>query len=67
MEQVIESLFTPSHADTLKALLNEPFAHAFDHPASNGKSHDVVALIIKMIAMGFQVRHHILQRFPNIR
>ncbi len=36
MKQVIEPIFTPSHAHTFKTLLDKPFTRTFDHATANG-------------------------------
>ena len=35
VKQVVEAIFTPAHTDPLEALLNEPFAGAFDQATAN--------------------------------
>ena len=63
MEQMRKTVFTPPQPHTCKPLLNEPFADTFDHPASNWQVHLLVAFIVNMILMRFQVGDHIRQRF----
>ena len=66
VKQVIEAILTPTHPHTFKSLLNKPFTDTFDHSTSNRSSHLLVAFIVNMIAMGFQVGDHIRQGLAHL-
>ncbi len=55
---MIETVLTPPHPDPLEALLDKPFAGAFDHPAAQRQPQLFVRGIVDMLAMPLQVGRH---------
>jgi hypothetical protein len=55
---MVESVLTPPHADPFEALLDEPFARAFNHAAAQRQSQVLVYIIVDVLAMPVQIGIH---------
>jgi hypothetical protein len=54
-EEMVETRLTPSPANTLKALLNQPFASTFDHSRTEGELLLPEALVVNMAMMALKI------------
>jgi hypothetical protein len=64
MQEMVETVFTPPHPDSFEALLDEPFARAFDHTTTQRQPQRLVRGIVDVLAMPFQVGMHRTQGVP---
>lgn len=48
---MIEAIFTPAHANAFEALLDQPLAGAFDHPATKRETQGFEIGILNMVLM----------------
>jgi len=55
---MVETILTPPHPDTLEALLDEPFARAFDHPTTQRQAQSLVCRIVDVLVVSLQLRIH---------
>src|SRR4029453_10227145 len=62
---MVEALLTPPHSTPLEALLDQPFASAFNHPPPQRKAQGLVCRIVDVLAMPLQVRIHRTQGVPG--
>ena len=65
VQEMVETVLTPSHPDPCEALLDEPFAGTLDHTAAQRQSEVLVYLIVDMIAVPCQIGLHRRQRVPR--
>ena len=52
---MVETIFTPAHANAFEALLNEPLASTFDHPRAEGDLLLGELLVLHMLIMALKV------------
>ena len=62
---MVETILTPPHPDTLEALLDEPFARAFDHPTTQRQAQSLVCRIVDVLVVSLQLRIHPAQGIPG--
>src|SRR4029453_2940672 len=62
---MVEALLTPPHPNPLEALLDQPFASAFNHPTPQRKPQALVCRIVAVLAMPLQGRIHRTQGVPG--
>ena len=55
MQQAVETILTPAHADAFETLLDQPLASALHQPTPQGQPQGVEALVIHMLAMRVQI------------
>ena len=65
VQEMVETVLTPSHPDPFEALLDEPFAGTLDHATAQRQSEVLVDLIVDMIAVPCQIGIHRRQRVPR--
>ena len=58
---MIESIFTPSHPNPLKALLNEPLASTLNHATAERTSLFFKLLIANVLMVGLEIALHLYQ------
>jgi hypothetical protein len=63
MEQSIEPIEIPPHTNALKSLNYQPFAGAFDHPATDRKSYRFKVMILDVCVMRVGIIEGILHHF----
>ena len=63
MEQSIEPIETPPHANALKSLNYQPFSGTFDHPAADRKSYRFKVMILDVCVMRVEIIEEILPHF----
>ena len=63
MEQSIEPIETPPHANALKSLNYQPFSGTFDHPAADRKSYRFKVMILDVCVMHVEIIEEILHHF----
>ena len=60
---MVESIFTPAHANALEALLNEPLTGTFDHARAQRQLLVMKVLVANMPSMALKISLHLHQRF----
>ena len=55
VQEMVETILTPAHPDSLEPLLNKPFTGTFDHPAAQRQSQVLVHGIVDVLAMPLQI------------
>ena len=55
MEQSIEPIETPPHANALKSLNYQPFSGTFDHPAADRKSYRFKVMTLDVCVMRVEI------------
>ena len=63
MEQSIEPIVIPPHANALKSLNYQPFSGTFDHPAADRKSYRFKVMILDVCVMRVEIIEEILHHF----
>ena len=55
MKEMVEAIFTPTHAHPFEPLLNEPLAGTFNQTTANRKTHHLEFIVLDMIAVLVQI------------
>lgn len=55
MKQGIEAILTPSHANALEPLNNQPLTSTFDHATADGESHSFKLMVFDVLVMRVEI------------
>ena len=61
MEESIEAIETPSHANALESLSNQPLTCTFDAATADGQSHGFKLMILNVLVMCIEIMLEIFQ------